>query len=736
MDTTKEVLFHPFIEFIRATLEIITGNYSYEAMMRFLRCGFCAVAQKDLDACDNYLMATGIRGHGAWNKRWLRMPRQKSMYDLEKLNEIREMIADVLEPVYEVFSREDACVSDGVLALYQLLVRLDVEKQLWQREQELLEADEQTKSKEYGQIFEIVMHLLEKYNLLLGQEPLDAESFTEVLDAGLSAASVAVIPPGYDSVTIGDIERTRLNHVKILFFVGVNDGLIPKSSNHGGIISEYEREMLLESDIELAPGAREQAFIQRFYLYRNLTKPSRQLYMSYAKIDREGKALRPSYLVAVIRRIFPKLELKEYEEIEAADDFYTKEAAADYLIHGKKDEAWFALAKWFMDTDETENEKITGLLTAAYCCYKNTPISQAVARALYGRRLEGSVTRLERFAACAYAHYLQYGLQLRERETAGFESVDMGNLYHEALERYSRKLEASEYDWFGVPDEARSLMAAEAMDEALEGYPNASLSDSAQNMHQTKRMKDIFDQTVWALTKQVRAGAFVPTDFEIRFSELEQSAALEYELANDVQMRLTGRIDRLDTYEDEQKLCVKVIDYKSGNTRFDLIKIYQGLQLQLVVYMNAAMELADKKHPKKEILPGGILYYHIDDPVLETEENISESEAEHALLMALRPDGLVNADETIYRGMDADFEGKSEVIPVELKKSGEISMARSHVATTDEFALIQRYVTAEIKRQGQQIYAGDVSVNPYQNGTECSCNYCPCLLYTSPSPRD
>ena len=104
------------------------------------------------------------------------------------------------------------------------------------------------------------------------------------------------------------------------------------------------------------------------------------------------------------------------------DSFYTKEAAADYLIHGKKDEAWFALAKWFMDTDETENEKITGLLTAAYCCYKNTPISQAVARALYGRRLEGSVTRLERFAACAYAHYLQYGLQLRERETAGFES--------------------------------------------------------------------------------------------------------------------------------------------------------------------------------------------------------------------------------------------------------------------------------------------------------------------------
>ena len=112
------------------------------------------------------------------------------------------------------------------------------------------------------------MQLLEKYNLLLGEEPLQIRDFTEVLEAGLSAADVAVIPPGYDSVTIGDIERTRLNHIRILFFIGVNDGIIPKAANAGGIISEYERELLAEK-VELAPGAREQAFIQRFYLYRN-----------------------------------------------------------------------------------------------------------------------------------------------------------------------------------------------------------------------------------------------------------------------------------------------------------------------------------------------------------------------------------------------------------------------------------------------------------------------------------
>ena len=274
MDTTKEVLFHPFTEFIRAGLEVISSDFSYESVMRFLRCGFSGIEEDDIDRLDNYLLATGIRGSKAWSKRWLKMPGQHALYDLEKLDAMRVQIWESLMPLTTVFAEKEATVHDGIVAYYKVLVGLDIERQLWAREQRYLEQNEQTKAKEYGQIYKIVLQLFEKYNELLGEEPLVIDDFTEVLDAGLSAASVAVIPPGYDSVTFGDIERTRLNHIKILFFVGVNDGIIPKSANAGGIISEYEREALLEADMELAPGAREQAFIQRFYLYRNLTKPS------------------------------------------------------------------------------------------------------------------------------------------------------------------------------------------------------------------------------------------------------------------------------------------------------------------------------------------------------------------------------------------------------------------------------------------------------------------------------
>lgn len=724
MDATKEVLFHPFTEFIRAGLEVINSDFSYESVMRFLRCGFSGMEEDEIDRLDNYLLATGIRGKKAWSKRFLKLPGHAQLYDLDKLDAMRARVWESLLPLSNVFADTEATVHDGIVAYYEVLVGMDIEHQLWAREKQYLEQNEQTKAKEYGQIYKIVLQLFEKYNELLGEEPLAIDDFTEVLDAGLSAASVAVIPPGYDSVTFGDIERTRLNHIKILFFVGVNDGIIPKSANAGGIISEYEREALLEADMELAPGAREQAFIQRFYLYRNLTKPSEQLYISYAKVDSEGKAIRPSYLIGVIRKLFPKLELQNVEEIEARTDFYTKQAAIDYLIHGERDEAWYALAKYFCDGTKSEQEMTLRLLSASYACYENTPISRGVALALYGRKMEGSVTRLERFAACAYAHYLQYGLKLSERQTNSFESVDMGNIYHTALQRYSLKLAASQYDWFGVPDVEREAIAAEAMQEALENYPDMSIYASAESKHRMKRMMSIFQQTVWALTKQVRAGRFVPKEFEVRFSELDHMDALEYALSDDVSMKLTGRIDRVDTFDDGEMLCVKVIDYKSGNTSFDLIRIYQGLQLQLVVYMNAALELGKAQNATKDVLPGGILYYHIDDPVLESDTELSDEDAEHALLKELRPDGLVNADAQIYLAMDENLEGKSEVIPVELKKSGELS-ARSKVASSEEFAVLEQYVHNKIAEQGQKIYAGDVSVNPYQSGTDCSCNFCP-----------
>lgn len=751
LDATREVLFHPFIEFIRAILEVVRSDFSYHAVMRLLRTGYCGISQQDVDKLENYLLATGIRGVKMWSKRWFRMPKNERAYDLDNLDVLREKFMEDFSPVLHTFSKISKMevraketsfaptIEEMLQELYNYMVNLGVEQQLFEKEQALLKQDEQAKSKEYAQIYQIVMNLFEKCIQVLGQEKVTVQELEEILDAGFEAARVAVLPPGYDSVTFGDIERTRLNHVKILIFLGVNEGIVPKSLNQGGIISQYEREALEKAEISLAPGAREKAFIQKFYLYLNMTKPSNQLYLTYSRVDSEGKALRPSYLVRTILRMFPDMQVQEVGDLGQMLDVSTPQAARDYFLSGKdflqlkdrteeqkaRSREWYALAKCFLESeDEQVRVNSHALLDAFYYQYQHTPISHVVAEAVYGKKIEGSVTRLENFAKCAYAHYLSYGLKLREREESGFESVDMGNLYHTALERYSKKLEESTYDWFTIPEDVRDGYAKEAMDEAILSYPNLSIYATAENAHMAGRMNHIFQQTVWALTAQVRKGRFVPKDFEIAFSKIDHLEALDFCLDHDNRIQLRGQIDRVDTCEEENRLYVKVIDYKSGNTKFDFIKLYQGLQLQLVVYMNAAMELEKKKHEKKEIIPGGLFYYHINDPVIEVTGEVDESQVREAILKELKPDGLVNAEEVVYRAMDEMFEQKSDVIPVELKKNGELS-ARSSVVNANEFQILSEYVNNSIVRTGKEIYQGNVKVSPYVEGQMSSCDYCP-----------
>ncbi len=756
LDTTKDVLFHPFIEFVRAILEVVGSDFSYHAMMRLLRTGYCGFKQDEIDTLENYLLATGIRGQKMWSKKWLRLPKNEKAYDLERLEAIRQKFMADFEPVRAAFlsmskienpQENDSTtekklahtVEEMIQALYAYMVGLEVEQQLFDKEKELLASGEQIKSKEYGQIYRVVMDLFDKCIQVLGHESVSIQELNEILDAGFEAAKVAVIPPGYDSVTIGDIERTRLNHVKVLLFLGVNEGVVPKSVNQGGIISQFERDAMEAADITLAPGMREQAFIQKFYLYLNMTKPSHQLCLTYSRVDSEGKALRPSYLIRTILRMFPDMRVQEMGELEQILDLSTPKAAREYFLTGgvtsivdengiqsrMRSPEWLALAKCFLESeDEQICEKSKAVLNAFYYQYHHDPISHVVAEAIYGKSIEGSVTRLESFARCAYSHYLTYGLKLREREESGFESVDMGNLYHTAVEIYSKKLAESRYDWFTVPDEVRENFAQIAMEEAILAYPNLSIYATAENAHMAGRMCHIFKQTIWALTTQVRKGRFVPNEFEVAFSKADHLDALIFDLEHENHIKLRGRIDRLDTCIDDNRLYVKVIDYKSGNTKFDLIKLYHGMQLQLIVYMNAAMELEKKKYVQKEIVPGGIFYYHIDDPVIEVSGEVSEAQIQEAILKELKPDGLVNKEEAVYRAMDEVFEQKSDVIPVEIKKNGELS-ARSSVASAEEFAVLSEYVNHSIVNMGNDIYAGTVEVSPFVEGQISSCDYCP-----------
>lgn len=265
------------------------------------------------------------------------------------------------------------------------------------------------------------------------------------------------------------------------------------------------------------------------------------------------------------------------------------------------------------------------------------------------------------------------------------------------------------------------------LDEAIEAYAvnygETILYSSARNQYLLKRIRRILGRTIRTLQIQLKKGSFLPEHFEMSFSMLEELDAVNIALTGQEKMKLRGRIDRIDTCEEEDTVYVKVIDYKSGSRKFDLAALYYGLQLQLVVYMNAAVELEQKKHPGKKIVPAAMLYYHIADPMIEDGQELTPEQLNQKILQELKTTGIVNSDDRAVRLLDGEFTGKSDILPIERKKDGSFS-AYSSVIKDEDMAVVSNYVNYKIRELGTGILQGNISVNPCEQNGSSSCTYC------------
>ncbi|MDD3277534.1 MAG: helicase-exonuclease AddAB subunit AddB [Lachnospiraceae bacterium] len=738
IDEKHSVLLNPFVEFVRASVDLGAQRFSYDAMFRFLRCGLTSLQPEEIDELENYVIALGIRGWKQYNQPWIRTYHGMDPDRILVVNAMRQTLAEELQEFAQGFSGRNLTVSARTKVLYDFICKNEIQKKLKVMEERFEREGATALSREYAQIYGIVMGLLDKLGEVLGEEQMSARHYQEILEAGLLEAQVGVIPPSADQVLIGDIERTRLKAVKVLFFVGINDGIIPKPVNKAGILSELDREFLsgkAEAD-QLAPTARIEMYMQRFYLYLSMTKPSEKLYLSYSKASSQGTALLPAYLITLVGKQFPKLAVRDWEqEKDPLLRIETAEGTLELMI-GKlreivdgtmpEEEAlWKELYRWYRK-DSRFSAQLLRLVEAAYYHNPKDVISAAVAKALYGNELVNSATRLEQFAACAFAHFLKYGLQLSQRQTYEFTGADMGNIMHEALEHFSNKMNEKGLKWRDLEEDVREELIDECVEELVHDYGNTILHSSSRNAYLIARVKRILRRTVWALQNQVQAGAFEPGGFEVSFAMEERLDAVNFDLSPDVKLKLRGRIDRVDLCEKDDKVYVKIIDYKSGNTSLDLVELYHGLQLQLVVYMNAAMEWQQKKQPDKTVEPAGIFYYKINDPLVTREKQESREVLEQKLLGTLKPDGLVRAEPEVVELMDSTLGAgiSSSVIPVGYTKSGALS-SYSHVAAEEDFTTLSSFVNHKIKELGGEILRGNAEVSPYQTEKKDACGFCP-----------
>lgn len=705
MDQKRSVLLNPFVEYVRSVLAMIQKGFTYESVFRFLRTGLFEFTMEEVDTLENYVLALGIRGYKRWQESWIRKSAGMSEEELVEVNCLRIRFVEQMESLVLVLQKRRKSVRDITEALYDFLVHEEMYRKVREQQMFFEQNGQLALAKEYSQVYRIVIDLFDKFVELLGEETVSLKEYGALLDAGLEEARVGIIPPGTDEVMAGDVERTRLKEIKALFFLGANDTFLPGQLGLGGLLSETDREKIRSGGTKLSAGGKEQAYVQKFYLYMMLTKPEEELYLSFASASGDGAQLRPAYLIRDIKKLFPQISVKREEERTLRETELTNKNSLELLIRGLQNEdterpEWMELCAWYR-RDPARRKKLEEVLETFFYRMPDDRLSKEAAKILYEEGIDRGVTRLERYASCAFAHFLAYGLRLRERQEYEFKPLDWGNLFHRAMEHFARKAEILSVPVTEITDEMRRNLVEESVEESIVDYENTILYSTKRREYLITRMKRLVDRTVWALLRQQKMGDFIQTGTEVCFDG--------------------GKIDRIDTCEEENQVYVKVTDYKTGSKAFDMTAFYYGLQLQLAVYLNAALELEKKKHPNKEIIPAGIFYYQMKDPMVEKTE---EDQVQDALLKELRPSGLVSSDPEVLNHLDHTGTRSSLAAPFARNKDGSISKT-SRAASRKEFELLSSYTRKKTGQLKEEILEGNAKKEPYELGTSTGCDYCP-----------
>ena len=707
MDHKRSILLNSFVEYIRSLLNMVKDNFSYESVFRFLRTNLSGFTYGEVDELENYVIALGIRGYKKWQESWIRRPKYLEEENLEILNHNRVRLVEKVDTLVYVLRQRSKTVKDVTMALYEFMVREELQLKLQRQSEAFQEAGELALAKEYSQVYRILIELFDKFVELLGDEKVTMDEYLKLLDAGLEEARVGVIPPGIDQVVVGDMQRTRLKDMKALIFVGANDTFLPGALIRSGLLTERDRDKFAIGKIHLSPGGKEKAYEQKFYLYMNLTKPSETLDIYYSKVSADGKSIRPSYLIQEMQRLFSGLEIEDEEKQAFSAQEWTPKLGMQKVIRGFQDgnamdQEWQELYSWYKRQPQWQY-RVEELMKSGFYTRPADGLTKEVAKQLYGEHFQDSITRIERFSACAFAHFLTYGLRLRERQTYEFQPLDLGNVCHSALEYYSRKLKEEHLSWTEIEEEKRQEYIDDSVEHAISDYGNSVLYSSARNEYMIERMKRLLTRTIWALTKQLEAGDFVPVAYEMRFEN--------------------GKIDRVDLCKDKDKVYVKVLDYKTGSKAFDVVALYHGLQLQLMVYMDAAVKMTQKHYPDSEVIPAGVFYYRLNDPLVEKKVVGEEEEIWQKVLKELKVDGVMNLKDETLEHLDHCQAGESAVIPVKYNKNGSLSK-NSKVASEQEFEVMMRHALGKVLKVHRKILSGEVAAFPYRRKQESGCDYC------------
>lgn len=727
MDDKRNIMTSPIIKLVLSALSILSNNFKYEDVFKFIKTGFTGINEDQYEILENYVLRYGIQGD-LWFKDF--------EYEDEKLDYINKIRQKFIKPFinFKEKVKGQNTILDLTASLFEFLEEMETEDRIKGWIQDLKDRGHFDYASENIQVWNIFIETMEQIVEILGDERVTISSYLRLIENTFMDQQISIIPPVVDQVFVGGLDRLGNYNVKALFLIGANDGILPSSQKNEGIFLDAEKITMKNMGLTVGPDNHTIFLNERLLIYSTLSKPNDYLWISYALTDDEGDALNPSIIIHRIKRLYSKLEIKEdYSDSIENEIRYIQRPLPTFkhllknirkdLDIGSIQDIWWDVYDWYYNSHKWK-ENLIAIADSFF--YNNKPenIAREYVKELYNPADKISISRIQQYVRCPFGYFIEYGLRPEDRLTNRLERYDVGTILHKVIEEFGKKIHNEGIKWEDLDKDKCGDLADEILDQILPAFKPEVLSSTHRYKYMTNKLRRIGKRAAWIMVEQIKAGKFRPDRFEVEFDDNPDSGLSPISIdLPEGQVKIRGKIDRVDLYEDGDKAYVRVIDYKTGNADFKLSDVYHGFEIQLIVYLDAL--LANKEIlAKKDLYPAGIFYFKIDDPKIPINKN-NAGDMERTLMSTLKLKGRLVKDIDIAKAMDMITEkGKwSPFIPVNITKAGSFRDGSSVIEEEDLKYLI-RHVKELIKEKVSDILNGNISLEPYKYDGSVSCRYC------------
>ena len=725
IDEKKDLSQNIIVKYLLSILEIFAKNWSYESVFNYIKTGFLDIEPEEIYALENYCLKWGIKYSkwykGEWN---FHDEDDTNRAQIERFREIRKIIVNPLIKFKENLLGTNSA-KEITKRLYEFLIENEIDRKLEEKREELLNLNKVEIATEYETSWKIIMQVLDEIVLVFGDEKITFERYMQILKTGLGNSNLGKIPGTQDQVILGDIDRSRSHKIRTVFIIGLNDGMFPSVNKNEGYFNDNDRAILKENGIELAKGTIERLYEDNFNIYKAFTAASESIYLSYSSSGADGKTLRASMLVSKIKKLFPTIKedsdiIKKESEILIENNTFEEllNQLRDYKDEDKDlDDKWITAYNYYMSNENWKYKLVNSLKAISYT---NMPerINKENIEKLYGKTLKTSVSRLEQYKSCPFSYYLKYGLNISEKDSFKVDSLDTGSFMHDTIDTFFNIVRERNIKIKFLTEEETNDIIEEIINEKLGLNKNFIFSSAPKYKVLAARLKRVVKKSMKYILESLKYSDFEVLGNEVEFKEGKEYSPIIIDLENGKKVEITGKIDRIDIAKTAEDKYIRIIDYKSSVKNIELNSVYAGLQLQLLTYLDAACK-------EEDVLPAGVLYFNLIDPIIKSSKNMSEEDIENEIRKKFKMQGLILADINIVKMMDNKLEkGASTIVPAYIGKDGDLSQTKTSGVSRKQFEYLQKYMNKIIKQISEEIMSGNIDIHPYYKKKKTPCDYC------------